>query len=494
VQDASHRAGFFSARTYHFTLRTGIQHAIDAAGVEGVALSDSSKVLLDFWAAPGLRGGGSTKTAIEVLLPPDLREYHDYLLFRESDATEPAPTFREEVERRLCWEITSEFSVMLTHGRTMERMGSAAVGWREAVIENTLKLIREGLPGVDTVLAGRDENALRIWLYGILQRYRERGVLYHPYLDDYAKKGRWGKCSNQLYGEGRETYPPAGRYKPRFLVSARKKGHYNILAAPRGKGRMPWHVIWTRRALGYKGDDATIIDLLKLFLKAATEAKLLVEVDKQAACTVYSISSAAAYLSADTVKLGCSESGSFLVRPAKEAALWEGAPSIDLDDDQGRYRRVAFGPRQEYYRRRYQRGALRKVVAHEHTGLLENTLRRSLEKSFGKAKHADDPNVLTCTSTLEMGIDIGDLSSTMLCSIPPSTANYLQRIGRAGRATGTAFIISIVNQRPHDLFFFGRPQELLKGKVDTPGIIWVTALTGRLLKGRLRISRVRRLS
>ena len=73
-----------------------------------------------------------------------------------------------------------------------------------------------------------------------------------------------------------------------------------------------------------------------------------------------------------------------------------------------------------------------------------------------------------------MGIDIGDLSATMLCSIPPSTANYLQRIGRAGRQTGTSFIISVVNQRPHDLFFFARPQELLKGKIDTPGC-WLDA-------------------
>jgi DEAD/DEAH box helicase domain-containing protein len=100
--------------------------------------------------------------------------------------------------------------------------------------------------------------------------------------------------------------------------------------------------------------------------------------------------------------------------------------------------------------------------------------REALELSFNVGGHADDPNVLTATSTLEMGIDIGDLSTTLLCSVPPSVASYLQRIGRAGRSTGTALVLSIVNQRPHDLFFFARPADLLDGDVEPPGC-WLDA-------------------
>ena len=73
-----------------------------------------------------------------------------------------------------------------------------------------------------------------------------------------------------------------------------------------------------------------------------------------------------------------------------------------------------------------------------------------------------------------MGIDIGDLSTTMLCSVPPTTASYLQRIGRAGRTTGTALVVSVVNQRPHDLFFFARPEEMLAGTIEPPGC-WLDA-------------------
>jgi DEAD/DEAH box helicase domain-containing protein len=114
------------------------------------------------------------------------------------------------------------------------------------------------------------------------------------------------------------------------------------------------------------------------------------------------------------------------------------------------------------------------VFAQEHTGLLTTEEREELERRFNSALHADDPNVITATSTLEMGIDIGDLSTTMLCSVPPTTASYLQRIGRAGRTTGTALIVSVVNQRPHDLFFFARPEEMLAGKIEPPGC-WLDA-------------------
>jgi len=53
--------------------------------------------------------------------------------------------------------------------------------------------------------------------------------------------------------------------------------------------------------------------------------------------------------------------------------------------------------------------------------------------------------------------------------VPPTTASYLQRVGRAGRATGTALIVAIINQQPHDLFFFVRLLEMLKGRLEPPG-------------------------
>ena len=68
-----------------------------------------------------------------------------------------------------------------------------------------------------------------------------------------------------------------------------------------------------------------------------------------------------------------------------------------------------------------------------------------------------------------MGINIGDLSSIALCSVPPKPSNYLQRVGRAGRVNGNSFVLTVANARPHDLYFYFEPEEMIQGRVETPG-------------------------
>ncbi len=47
-------------------------------------------------------------------------------------------------------------------------------------------------------------------------------------------------------------------------------------------------------------------------------------------------------------------------------------------------------------------------------------------------------NVLNCSTTMEMGVDIGGMSLVAMNNVPPAPANYLQRAGRAGRRGETA--------------------------------------------------------
>jgi DEAD/DEAH box helicase domain-containing protein len=173
VQDASHRAGFFTVRTYHFTLRTALQHIIDAAGVEGLPLREVGPSLLGYWSQPRPGQRGSLREAMATLMPPDLQHYHADLVFRDQmQQQEPFASLRETVETRLTWEATSEFGLMQTHGRTLELSGSAALGWDEACIAGTLARLRERLPGIDPRLVNTPETPLRLWLYGLLHRYR----------------------------------------------------------------------------------------------------------------------------------------------------------------------------------------------------------------------------------------------------------------------------------------------------------------------------------
>ena len=124
----------------------------------------------------------------------------------------------------------------------------------------------------------------------------------------------------------------------------------------------------------------------------------------------------------------------------------------------------------DYYRERYRNTDVKRFVAEEHTGLLERIKREDVERSFKrKDPFPWDCNIISCTPTLELGVDIGDLSSVILCSVPPSGASYLQRIGRAGRHDGNALTLAVAGARAHDLYYYADPQEMMSGHVEVPG-------------------------
>ncbi len=99
------------------------------------------------------------------------------------------------------------------------------------------------------------------------------------------------------------------------------------------------------------------------------------------------------------------------------------------------------------------RGATFYQVA-EHSAQLDANRLRQLEDRFRKGTI----NVLSCSTTMEMGVDIGGLSAVALNNAPPSPANYLQRVGRAGRRREErAFALTLCNTSPHGEFVFRRP-------------------------------------
>jgi DEAD/DEAH box helicase domain-containing protein len=476
VQDASHRAGFFSSRTYHFTYRTALQHIIDEAGKDGLALVDVGKALLSYWSKDKPGRPKSEREVMATLIPTDLREYAPYVSFRNDPSqVVPKSLLRDEFINRMNWEACSEFSLMVTHGRTMESQSSATLGWDMAIVEETVKLLRSSLSGISPLLENNYDADFVIWILGILHRSRFRGGLFHPYLEAYARQNFWGKYPFGKTISGREFYPPAGKYKPRLLVTKKDKYHEFILSPTSSGSNAPWQIVWARRILKLDSvDDNTIIDLISALLEASELSGLLHCVHTDGEKSFYALNQNAALLYGKGQKLVCSESGETIFKPENEAKLWLNMHSMGYRVDHGYYQLTELNDREVYYGERYRKGALRRVFAFEHTGLLTTEEREALEMQFNAGGHADDPNVLTATSTLEMGIDIGDLSSTMLCSVPPSVASYLQRIGRAGRSTGTALILSIINQKPHDLFFYARPNELLNGDVEAPGC-WLDA-------------------
>lgn len=118
-----------------------------------------------------------------------------------------------------------------------------------------------------------------------------------------------------------------------------------------------------------------------------------------------------------------------------------------------------------HYREMYQTMLPIDMVVKEHTAQLSNRLGQDYQNKFIKK----EINVLSCSTTFEMGIDVGSLESVFMRNVPPKTSNYIQRAGRAGRSSSAAaFALTFAQKKSHDLTYFENPKSMIAGDVKVP--------------------------
>lgn len=458
VQDASHRAAFFSGRTHRFNLRATLSGALQTKG--RVPLEDVAETVLtvaDLDEDPA--------SAVFSLIPPDL-VFESWLADAWQRYGEPeAAQARAAIEARLSFDAVMEAGVRSRLGRTLETTGTAIA---EVLISDDEWARLEAFMIESTrANAGQllvDDTSIRPWIHGVIERVRQRGGIYHRFLDRYvATNGkRW-----EIWGGADPIAPKFPKHisAPSFLASA-SSDEFDQITGPQ-----TWMVLWARKVLhvDVHTAEAVLRDLLNELVAVG-----IFEVRNSDKGQVWGIPQhRIEYVDiepgrdgVDHTELRCGVCAHRQYVSPERFEEWIGRPCLRVRC-LGVLEPASVRPT-NYYRHLYRGGQIRRVVAAEHTGLLQQSDRERIEEGFKRGNSPDAPNVLTATPTLEMGIDIGDLSAVMLTAVPPTPANYVQRVGRAGRKTGNAFITAFAEADPRSLYFMHEPEQMIAGDITAP--------------------------
>jgi len=465
VQDAAHRAGFISARSHALTLRTILRSAISEKSVTIPELI--SNVLSD----------ADDQFKRYRLLPTELAEHHNFEEFWHSDRDAIVPKVTlARVRNRLTFDTILELGLQSRYGRTLEQTGSICVEVEAGSFTDMASIGRKALVHNEDDLVGTlaslTDDQVVAWVRGVLERIRTQGGIHHSWLETYLEHdgARWHLWGGRRKSEGMPAFPP-GRSVPAFpRVGGQRIRHEQLDNVTDGQS---WYARWTGRVLGVSAGHGA--RLVRSLLECLHRGGVLEATTTQTQATVYAIPNERIVVRAtrdeelrdSTILLRCDLCQA--VHPGSPATVRQltAAPCLN-GNCSGHLTPAPIAP-DNFYRTFYSTGDPRRIVAREHTSMLSDQQRLEYENGF-KAGSTDPsaPNVLVATPTLEMGIDIGDLSTVFLSSLPRNVANYVQRVGRAGRATGNALDVTMVRGRGEHLPRLGDPTSIINGQVRPP--------------------------
>lgn len=484
VQDAAHRAGFIEARSHTITLRTILRHALHDDSLSLQALVDR---LIDM-------ASDDPSARYQIVNPTIafLPKIVDY--WRGAEGTgrlnkKLAAKAEKNVRNRALFDACLEVGINTKFGRTLEQSGSISVETTHpdgasitdddlfAIAQEALSLgndqVEQQPLGEQDTFQADHRQLLIAWVRGTLVRMRVQGAIYHPWLENYIHND----CRRYYVWGGRPKEAgmpafPMGRSAPRFprIGQAPSQGakysEYDDIASDKG-----WYSQWTARCLKRSGAESRFIT--KALFDQLSAAHILTS-HTTSTGRLFSIPASSIQLS--PTSLEDLESGKALLvcDTCSEPAFGSlrvhtqllGAPCFNTRCN-GAF--ISQAHHENFYRSRYNTALPQRISAREHSSVLEAETRITYENEFKSYPDpVTAPNVLVATPTLEMGIDIGDLSTVILASIPRTIASYVQRVGRAGRATGSSLNLVFSSSRGTELAKVRDPLATINGSVRPP--------------------------
>lgn len=432
VQDAAHRAGFFNSRTWRFNLRRAIQDYFQHGG-EGKNLTDFQQGFLTYW-----HEKLNDADFMARFIAPNMTWYEDYEKLLKTgvfEKTEKNKWVLEHLDKRLKYEILLEYGMCANIGRTLEKAGCSGIVFPEKVINSVANNIQTRTINEIGIFSSVSLEYFKDFIKRILKVMKESGAFDDHVFERFLLNGNKYLLSTDVkLGNAWMPGMQSGRNIPFFPIKSYnyKQMRYTFASLTSAKYKS-----------SIEDSGIGLTDLMDLGMNDNISSLLHIIID-------------------ELIKSGL----------VKELKALNNNAVYALNKEQCIISKVERAE-DDYYGRMYSVGDMVRINAKEHTGLLKREDREQLENEFKRNKnkaHSWDPNVLSCTPTLEMGIDIGELSTVIMCSIPPSQAQYVQRAGRAGRHDGNSLTLTVAAAREHDAYFYNEPLEMIAGNVQPPKI------------------------
>ncbi len=414
-QDAAFFAPYFERTSANLALRAAIRAVLNESSSVS-AMPQLAERVFDYWR----RDGGQP------------------LLLNEGGEIR---TDKQDVSQLLLGSLGYEFCTPGGRRNSLESLGVAYVTYDEGKLKSLYQQVRgfwpEGLPD--------GQGAVEALCHILLETIRRERALENFFSVAMKDKALWGDYDQHRTFDI-EGADPNVRFK--WLPSAHSKRH----------NRRSWYLV---ERLGLGKEEAN--DFLRQFWASITRPPAtflkkfppgfgldgsLIRVRSGSGLPLYQCQSCGLLqrhvLSEKCTAFGCR------------------GEVVRLNDQE----------REEFHRKNHYLASFEEtnhltLRAREHTASLSTELREEIERDFAERRI----NLLSCTTTMEMGVDLGDLEAVVNLNVPPGIANYQQRTGRAGRrAQAAPFCVTVARNSNYDQMVFRSLQDYLTSTPTTPFI------------------------